>query len=82
MKLLAHLTGDYMTDYSRNIFHAKASAFSRTIPAINTYHVPALALIHSLTLLQSSTGCVYHNGSTTKLRSWPFEHWMVCLRHT
>jgi len=36
----------------------------------------------SLTPLQSSTGCVYHNGSTIKLRSWRFEHCTVFFRHT
>jgi len=32
--------------------------------------------------LRSSTGCVYRNGSTMKLRSWRFEHWTCSVCNT
>ena len=62
------------------IIYSDSSSLSSTLRLVWCFGFAAMTT--SPTLSQFFIGCVYHNGSILRLRSWRSECCMVWLRHT
>ena len=61
------------------LIYSDSSSLSSTLRLVWCFGFAAMTT--SLTLSQFFIGCVYHNGSISRLRSWRSECCMVWLRH-